>query len=278
MTELPTGRTARMVGRAIGSGWRIGLSLWLAPAAGAAQTSPASPAPAPANIVRVGDGTMNGARIQPYDNLWLVTVRRIDGSVDERGLSSDHVRFRYIEGRRYLTRVEGTTAIVGAAGQFPASRFSMTFNIFDPISMVPLRGESRESDGSVTIREFNGTHIVTRTTPATGAEAVRTEFSIADPAFDFHGGMTGLLLAALPLGAGYAASIPGVGETGDDLTPIQVVREEVVAAGHLGRVRAWVVRIGNEPLPTLYWISRRSPYVIKVVVRAAGGSISWEML
>jgi hypothetical protein len=254
----------------------IGLALSLAAAPGAAQTG--SAAPAPTNLVRVGDGTMSGTRIQPYDNIWLVTVRRSNGGADERGLSSDHVRFRDIGGRRYLTRVEGTTAIVGAAGQTPTSRFSMTFNIFDPVSMAPLRGESHQSDGSAMIREFNGTHVVTRTTPAAGAAAVRTEFTIPHPAFDFHGGMTGLLLAALPLRTGYAASIPGVGEMSDDVTPIRVVREETVSAGHLGRVRAWVVQIGDDPMPALYWVSRRAPYVIKVIVNATGGSISWEMI
>jgi hypothetical protein len=257
------------------AGW-IGAALSLMPVPGAAQPVPATPAPA--NLVRVGDGTMRGARIRPYDNVWLVTVRRTDGSVDERGLASDHVRFREIGGRRYLTRVEGTTAIVGAADQPPTSRFSMTFNVFDPVTMAPLRGESQEPDGSSMAREFDGTHVVTRTTAAAGATAERTEVALSRPAFDFHGGMTGLLLAALPLRTGYAALIPGVGDTSEDATPIRVLREEMVPAGRLGRVRAWVVRIGEAPMPTLYWISRRAPYVIKVVVTAPGGSVSWEMI
>ena len=36
---------------------------------------------------------MNGSAIQPYDNVWLVTVHYPDGRVVERGLSTDHVRF-----------------------------------------------------------------------------------------------------------------------------------------------------------------------------------------
>src|SRR4051794_28908409 len=119
LCDFPTNRNERRaamprIGRPGGSSLCIGLALSLVPAPGAAQAGSAPPAPA--NLVRVGDGTMSGARIQPYDNIWLVTVRRTDGSVDERGLSSDHVRFRNIGGRRYLTRVEGTTEIVGAAG------------------------------------------------------------------------------------------------------------------------------------------------------------------
>jgi hypothetical protein len=249
--------------------WIVALSLAPLPGAGSA---------APANLVRVGDGTMRGSRIRPYDNVWLVVVRRSDGSVDQRGLASDHVRFREIGGRRYLTRVEGTTAITGAAGQPPASGFSMTFNVFDPDTMAPLRGEARESDGSFMVREFDGAHVVTSNRPAAGAAAERTDIALSHPAFDFHGGMTGLLLAALPLRAGYAASIPGVGDASEDATPIRVVREELVQAGRLGRVRAWVVRIGDGPTPSLYWISHRAPYVIKVVVTAPGGSVSWEML
>ena len=251
-------------------------AFFLAPPAVATQPRPAPPPSA--TLVRVGDGTMRGDRIRPYDNVWLVTVRRADGSVDERGLSSDHVRFREIGGRRYLTRVEGTTAIVGAAGRPPSSQFGMTFNVFDPVTMAPLSSESRDSDGSATLREFGGGNVVTRNVPAGGGPAERTEIALAHPAFDFHGGMTGLLLAALPLRTGYAASIPGVGDTSEDATPIRVLREEVVPAGRLGRVRAWVVRIGDGTMPTLYWISRRAPYVIKVVVTAPGGSVSWEML
>ena len=253
------------------------VALALAPAA-RALAQPASGPPASANLVQVGDGTMRGARIRPYDNVWRVVVRRNDGSVDERGLSSDHVRFREIGGRRYLTRMEGTTTISGPAGQLPTSRFSMTFNIFDPATMAPLRGESRGSDGSATVREFNGTQVVTRTTRSGDGAAERTEFALPQPAFDFNGGMTGLLLAALPLRAGYSVSIPGVGDTGGDVTPIRVLREETVAAGRLGRVRAWVVRIGDGPMPTLYWISARAPYVIKVMIAAPGGSVSWEMI
>jgi hypothetical protein len=229
-------------------------------------------------VVRFGDGTLSGSHIEPYDNLWLVTVHRADGTVQDRGLATDHVRFREIAGHRYLTRVEGTTAIVGAQGQVPTSNFSMTFNVFDPVTMAPISGEAYDSDGSSMIRQFNGTHVATRTAATAGATPERTEFEIAHPAFDFHGGMTGLLLAALPLRSGYSALIPGITDAGEDVTLIRVVRQEMVSAGHRGRIRAWVVQIGDGPAPTLYWISRRAPYVIKVTVRSGDALVSWVMI
>jgi hypothetical protein len=254
----------------------IALALLLAPAAASARANPAPPASD--RVVRVGDGTLSGSHIVPYDNLWLVTVHRADGTAQDRGLSSDHVRFREIGGHRYLTRVEGTTAIVGPPGQAPTGNFSMTFNVFDPATMAPVSGEAYGSDGSSMLRQFNGTQVVTRTSAAAGAAPERTEFEMPHPAFDFHGGMTGLLLAGLPLSRGYSALIPGITDAGDDVTRIRVVGRETVGAGHRGRIRAWVVQIGDGPTPAIYWVSRRAPYIIKVTVRSGGSLVSWVMI
>ena len=57
---------------------------------------------------------MNGSVIQPYDNVWLVTMHYPDGRIVERGLSTDHVRFVTQSGKRYLSRVEGE------AGSWPS--------------------------------------------------------------------------------------------------------------------------------------------------------------
>ena len=228
--------------------------------------------------VHVGDGTIDGSPIREYDNVWLVTVRYNDGRIDERGLSSDHVRFRTVNGRQYLSRSEGTTSVIGKPGMPPTSTFEMTFNVFEPQSLRPLLGESYGSAGDSQVRRFDRKHVTTRTrASATDAEKVE-QADTAEPAFDAHGGMTGLLLAALPLKVGYTATLPGIGDTGLDVTAIRVVGEQEIQAGHLGKRKTWVVEIGPSPGSSIYWISKTAPYVIRATVKATNAVASWDML
>jgi hypothetical protein len=227
--------------------------------------------------VHVGDGTLDGRALVPYDNVWAVNVRYRDGQRAERGLSSDHVSFQVIEGKRYLTRLEGTTSVVGKPGAGAAAEFSMTFNVFDPVTMAPLFG-AETSSGSAEVRhEFAGRQVTTTSRAGSSGET-RAAIELAEPVYDFHGGMTGLLLAALPLRTGYKAVLPGLGEGGFDTTEIRVIRQERVEAGHLGARNTFVVEIGPAPARSVYWISKLAPYVIKAEVRATEAVASWDML
>jgi len=227
--------------------------------------------------VHVGDPAMNGSIIQPYDNVWLVTLHYQDGRVVERGLSTDHVRALDVDGKRYLSRIESEADVLSPPSQPPSSQVSSTFNIFDAATMAPLHGEARASDGSSLIRDFDGMHVTTRTLDPGAAEQTETA-STAEPAFDFHGGMTGLLLAALPLKIGYSARLPGVGDHELDYTEIRVVRSETIKAGRLGQRPAWVVEIGPAPAGTIYWISKQAPYVLRCVVSSPKGFASWDIV
>lgn len=228
--------------------------------------------------VHVGDAIMDGSILSEYDNVWRVRVRYNDGRIDDRGLSSDHVRFRQIDGKRYLTRTEGTTAVIGKPGAMPTSGYSMTFNVFDPTTLKPLIGESRSSTGDAITRTFDGAHVSTRTRPAPGAADSVVDSDTAEAVFDVEGGMTGLLLASLPLRSGYIAVLAGMGDVGMTTTPIHVVGEETIQAGHVGKRKTWVVEIGASPSKTTYWVSKTVPYVIRVTVKASNAVASWEML
>ena len=205
----------------------VGLVAQAAGLAAALIVSTASPTDnhAPAPIVHVGDPAMSGRGIEPYDNVWLVTLHGNDGQVTERGLSSDHVRFITVGGKRYLSRIESEADVMAPAGQPPSSAISSTFNIFDPATMAPLYGEARSSDGDSMRRDFDGRSVVTRMRATGGAAEERSAVSTSEPVFDMHGGMTGLLLAALPLGTGYRARLPGIGEAELDYTEVRVVRQ-----------------------------------------------------
>src|SRR6185295_5293202 len=178
--------------------------------------------------IHVGNPAMNGAIIRPYDNIWLVTLHYQDGRVVERGISTDHVRFIDIHGKNYLSRIESEADVIAPPGQTPNSSISSTFNIFDPRNMAPLHGEARSSDGDWMVRDFDGRYVVTRSQEPGAAEQA-TNVTTLEPAFDFHGGMTGLLLAALPLSPGFRARLAGVGDRDLDYTEIRVVRRESVS-------------------------------------------------
>src|SRR4051794_13155323 len=115
------------------------------PAAALMSASAAFAAQAPA--INAGNPLMQGSNIQAYDNVWLVTLHYNDGRVVERGLSTDHVRPIEVNGKRYLSRIESEADVSALPGQPPTSTSSSTFNIFDGITLAPLHGESRSSDG-----------------------------------------------------------------------------------------------------------------------------------
>jgi hypothetical protein len=245
------------------------------PAAALMSASAAFAAQAPA--INAGNLLMQGSNIHAYDNVWLVTLHYNDGRVVERGLSTDHVRPIEVNGKRYLSRIESEAGVSALPGQPPTSTSSSTFNIFDGITLAPLHGESRSSDGDSMVREFDGRRVVTRTRDP-GAVEQATTVTTAEPAFDFHGGMTGLLLAALPLKPGFHVRLAGIGDRDFDYSEIRVIRQELVAAGRLGKVRAWLVEIGPTPAHSIYWISKRAPYVIRAIVNSPRGYASWDMI
>lgn len=232
---------------------------------------------ASASIIHVGDPAMNGSALRPYDNVWLVTMHYRDGRVADRGLSTDQVRPIEIGGKAYLSRIETEDGIVHPPGGQAVGNSSLTFNVFDPATMAPLYGEARSTDGDAMSRDFSGRRVTTRMRSAPAAAETKAEVDTKEAAFDAHGGMTGLLLAALPLAAGFEAQLPGMGDTDIDYTPIRVVGEETIAAGRLGPRKTWKVEVGVRPARSVYWISKQAPYVIRAIVNGPNGYASWDM-
>src|SRR5436190_1250019 len=54
-----------------------------------------------------GDGTMSGARLQPYDNAFAVTWTHEDGSKQDAGIWSDQLRLREVDGHKAFVRTQG---------------------------------------------------------------------------------------------------------------------------------------------------------------------------
>ncbi len=226
--------------------------------------------------IHVEDRVVDGRALVPYDNVWLVSIRYDDGRRSEIGLSTDHVRYRQIDGKRYLTRVEGTTMVRIKEAMPAIARFSMTFNVFEPSTLLPKSGDEYDSDGLHVHRDFDMQHVVSQTRKRGQSSEEKLTIELPEPVYDFNGGMTGLLLATLPLKLGYRARLPAVDEKAFSLVPLQVAREETIV--HAGRsMHTFVVEIGGDPIQSTYWISRMAPYVIKVEVNVPHAVLSWDM-
>ena len=218
---------------------------------------------APEKLIAVGDGTIQGSRLKPYSNAWMFSFVK-DGVTKDQGIWSDVLRYRDVDGKHLLERVQGMTYSNGLS--------SVTVNRFDPVTAAPAYSEQHTPDGKLVKRTFAGTHVELHLTKAPGtAEEVSTaDLSVAP--FDFNGGMYGTLIAAQRLRIGYSGVIPAVGEFDNQPVPISfhVVRHETIDAGFKGRVGAWVVDVEG-PSPMTFWISDDAPYILRLELPMSGG-------
>ena len=234
---------------------------------------PAQAAPVQGSVpltVRVGDGAIDGTRLVPYENAWLMSAHAKDGRVVEQGIWSDLLRLQEVDGRQAYVRTQGMTYRKGLS--------SFTINTFDPVTLAPISSEVHGPQGNVVTRRFAGAHIETRITPPGGT----SESSQADlPAivFDFNGGMYGLLLATQKLTLGMTGTLPAVAEFTNDYEVIsyKVVGRERVRVGASEEIDTWVVETGD-PASLRFWVSERAPYIIRLVIPGPQVEIHYDMI
>ena len=229
----------------------------------------------PPVTVRVGDGTLDGSFLEPYNNAWFYSVTFTDGRVAPQGVWSDHLQWTTVDGKQVLLRVQGTTFVTGSSNAI--------LNTFDPKTLAPIKSELHNIDGTIVRRTFDGTHVTSVTLANAKDTKAPDAAELAQPVYDFNGGMYGILLAALPLKEGLSGTLPAIGDNGTNLTaePFVVLRQEDVEAGARGKVKAWVVdsaRPGNYTMR--FWLTKTPPYIIKLVMtdEAHGRVLSWEMV
>ena len=100
--------------------------------------------------VRVGDGTLNGSFLAPYNNAWFYSVKLPDGRVLPEGVWSDHMQWTTVDGKQAMLRVQGVSFITGAS--------NVIINVFDSKTLAPISSEAHNIDGTVFKRTFDGTH------------------------------------------------------------------------------------------------------------------------
>ena len=228
-----------------------------------------------AKIVTVGDGTLDGSFLKPYNNAWFYSAKLPDGRVVPQGIWSDHMQWMTIDGKQRMLRVQGTTFITGAANTI--------VNVFDPKSLAPIRSERHDIDGTLLRRSFEGAHVTSVT--LANAKDTRTpdQANLSQPVYDFNGGMYGILLAALPLEKGLRGSLPAMAENAYEVEqePVEAIGRETVDAGRSGKVTAWVVDCVKPKDYTMrFWLIKEPPYIIKLVMsdEAHDRVLTWEML
>lgn len=227
--------------------------------------------------VGVGDEVVDGSSIKPYANLWKVSVRRPDGTVLELGTWSDEMTRVDVGGRAALRRVQ----VAKLKGHT-----SSTTNVFDARTLEPISDDLRGDDGRFAHREFAGASVkVERLGESPGAAAptaapTATTATLGRRVFDFYGGMYGLLLAGFPLREGYSATFPSILEYSEEVVDVtfRVDRKEPVVAGPGKTVVAWVVVCDTAQGAMTFWLTKREPYVIRLVFADAKGNVwSYDM-
>jgi hypothetical protein len=225
--------------------------------------------------VEVGDGAIHGDFLKPYMNTFVYTVKFDDGRKITQGLWSDLLQPTTFNGKPALRRVQGMTFVDG--------RMTSTVNIFDPDTLSPLFEEQRTAEGRDDKRTFAAGHMTSVHRSDSKAQLETVEVNLEHPVYDFYGGMYALLLSGLPLRAGYHGQIRSINERTDDISmvPFEVLRQDWVQAGPLGKVRAWVV---STDIPGQYrmtaWVVKSAPYVLKLeaTIPDRHAIASWDMI
>ena len=235
----------------------------------------ALPAGAETASVHVGDGTIDGSFLQPYDNAWLYSVKLPDGSTHLQGIWSDHVQWTTVDGKKALLRVQGTSFVTGAS--------NVMLNTFDPKTMAPIVSETHGIDGTIFRRTFHGAHVTAVSLAGKSDTAAPVPADLPEAVYDFNGGLYGLLLACLPLKTGLAGSLPAVAdrESTFSVEPFHVLRQETVSAGSRGRRKAWVVQsVKPQKYAMTFWLAKTPPYIIRLVMDdwANKRTLTWTMI
>jgi len=210
--------------------------------------------------VSIGDGIVNAAKLQPYDNALVANQMTVDGRLFVAGIWSDQLRLRDIGGRKAWVRTQ-------TLGYFDG-RVMSSANSFDPVTFAPIKNVLVNPDGSKEVWTFSATGAEGRMTDAKGVETV-THIPLNGLRFDFNCCMRSLIPAALPLAAGKDFAVAAVPADGDPDVVMEHVRgREKVRAGYLGMIDTWVVESPVAGGGTVtFWIADTPPYLVHMTLK-----------
>jgi len=172
-------------------------------------------------------------------------------------------------------------------------RWEITYS--DPQTFRPLSSEWRRGDGLFIRRTFQGQHVTEqrtsldvmrapRTPPGTPFDTLTSEFTLAEPVYDWLGGAGLPVLLGLPLRAGLEGSLPVMSASSDSVAPCtvgpcvvarlsyQVNGPETVTSMSGGSTTAWRVQVAQTGFT--FWITTGTPRLAQVSWPGKGGNFS----
>jgi len=226
-----------------------------------AQSAPSTTA----QVLKVGDASIDGSFLRPYKNSWKVVYSFPGKEPFLVGTWTDELASVELNGLHLLKRTQ-------LADYAKYNILTNYVNLFDPKTMAPVSMDFKRSDtGEWAHRDFEGSRVKYQRGESRDTEKTQIgQIELNEPVFDYNGGMYGILLAALPLKEGLKATIPTLSEDRDELDRVLVTigKQELVDAGPGKQVLAWRVDTeGNyaNKSHSIFWVTKEAPYVIKLV-------------
>ena len=212
--------------------------------------------------------TVDGSYVKPYTNLWKTTTSR-DGVDQDSGTWSDSVTAITVDGKPAWRRTQVVTLPKGG---------SFTYvNVFEPKTLRPISNAAVVSNGDYSSHRFAPDGHSMTTFDARGdhrALPVETMSPLAEPVFDYNGGMYGLILRGFPLAVGLRGTVATVDFNNDAIlhVPFRVVGRERTEAKPGTFVMTWVVDAdfltadhSEDGSIFRFYLSDEAPFVIKLV-------------
>ncbi len=226
-----------------------------------------------------GDPAIAGSFLRPYTNAWKFTIQKPGADPVDAGVWTDKMESVTHEGRPALKRTQ--------VAQYKKG-IRLTFvNVFDSKTMASLTFDYVRSDtGEKRHLEFRdrSAHFVRE--PGTGDQPAQDYTAKLDRAvLDYYDGLYGILLDALPLKEGFAATIPAfdTDRASVDWIRVRVTGREPIAGPAGKSFDAWVVHVETKLYASSdWWLTREPPYVLKAVLRTpeseGGLTITYTMI
>lgn len=218
-----------------------------------------------------GDRAIDGSSLKPYKNAWKVVYAFPGKEPFLVGTWTDELVETEVGGRRLFKRMQ--------TADYAKYHIVTTYvNVFDPKTMAPISQDFKRSDtGEWAHRDFDRVSVKFSRRSSAQAKLETGELKLSSPVFDYNGGMYGVLLAALPLKEGLKASLPTLSEDRDEQewVTVTVGKPELVDAGPGKQVMAWPIdteaNYANQS-HSIFWVTKESPYVIKLVTTIPGAN------
>jgi hypothetical protein len=225
--------------------------------------------PAPEKIVP-GDPRVDGSFIRTVSNGWKMTGTSPGGKRTEGGVWKDQIEVLERNGKAIIRRTQVDSGPEGATTFVTET---------DRQSLTPIRAEVTTPSGLHRVLTFASDHVHSVVT--TPAKSEEKDIPIAQPVFDFNGGLFGLLVDGFPLKEGFSAAFPVFDpRSGVAWARYTVVGRERVASGKGRTSEAWTVEV-QDPVRVarmLFSLTKEPPYILRLQEIGEGVFWTFDML